>query len=53
MTLPLITLPLAENVTAEITLAPLILPLDPVVLKLAAVTLPTALIFPAVSKPVS
>ena len=46
-------LPLAVNVTAEIILAPLILPLAPVVSKLAANILPVALTFPAVLSPVS
>ena len=43
---PAPTLPVAVIVTAEITLAPVILPCGPVVVKLAAITFPLVLTSP-------
>ena len=45
-----VILPVAVNVTADIILAPLIFPLEPDVIKLFAVTLPDALVFPSIFK---
>ena len=47
--LPTVMLPVALNVVAEITLAPEILPADPLVIILPPVTLPAALIRPPVN----